>query len=123
MAIAPRVAVVPEGYAQRAMATLMQLHNELMEEKERRVDLYRQLMDKEQAIAELKMYVRLLEEKVEAKPPARLRPVRSASPRRPPPPPPPPAAAPPVRPKLQAVRPAAPRNEAAKASGDDWRSW
>ncbi len=56
--------VVPTDYAQRAMASLMQLHSELMEEKERRVDLYRRLMEKEQAIAELRMYVKLLEEKL-----------------------------------------------------------
>src|SRR5215831_20434055 len=56
--------MVPMGYAEKSMASLMQLHGELMEEKERRVDLYRRLMDKEQALAELKMYVRLLEEKL-----------------------------------------------------------
>jgi hypothetical protein len=59
--------MVPVGYAEKSMASLMQLHTELMDEKERRVDLYRRLMDKEQALAELKMYVRLLEEKI-AKP-------------------------------------------------------
>src|SRR5215472_9940814 len=57
-------AMVPIGYAEKSMASLMQLHTELMDEKERRVDLYRRLMDKEQALAELKMYVRLLEEKL-----------------------------------------------------------
>jgi|SRR5215470_13535733 len=57
-------AMVPIGYAEKSMASLMQLHSELMDEKERRVDLYRRLMDKEQALAELKMYVRLLEEKL-----------------------------------------------------------
>ena len=60
---------MPEGYAQKAMASLMQLHTELMDEKERRVELHRQLMEKEQALAELKMYVKLLEEKVEQRPP------------------------------------------------------
>ena len=54
---------VPTGYAEKAMASLMQLHSELMEEKERRVDLFRRLMEKEQALAELKMYVKVLEEK------------------------------------------------------------
>lgn len=54
---------VPASYAEKAMASLLQLHSELMEEKERRVDLYRRLMEKEQALAELKMYVKLLEEK------------------------------------------------------------
>ncbi len=57
-------AMVPIGYAEKSMASLMQLHTELMDEKERRVDLYRRLMDKEQALAELKMYVQLLEEKI-----------------------------------------------------------
>jgi hypothetical protein len=57
-------AMVPVGYAEKSMASLMQLHSELMNEKERRVDLYRRLMDKEQALAEMKMYVRLLEEKL-----------------------------------------------------------
>lgn len=57
-------AMVPIGYAEKSMASLMQLHTELMDEKERRVDLYRRLMDKEQALAELKMYVRLLEDKL-----------------------------------------------------------
>ncbi len=56
--------VVPTGYAEKAMASLMQLHSELMDEKERRVDLYRRLMDKEQVVAELRMYVQLLEEKL-----------------------------------------------------------
>jgi hypothetical protein len=57
-------AMVPIGYAEKSMASLMQLHTELMNEKERRVDLYRRLMDKEQALAEMKMYVQLLEEKI-----------------------------------------------------------
>jgi len=59
--------MVPIGYAEKAMASLMQLHSELMDEKERRVDLYRRLMDKEQVVAELRMYVQLLEEKLAAK--------------------------------------------------------
>lgn len=70
----PRVAhaesLVPSGYAEKAMASLLQLHTELMEEKERRVDLYRRLMEKEQAIAELRMYVKLLEEKAQQSTPA-----------------------------------------------------
>jgi hypothetical protein len=53
---------VPVSYAEKAMATLMQLHCELMNEKERRVDLFRRLMEREQALAELRMYVKLLEE-------------------------------------------------------------
>ncbi|MDQ3263404.1 MAG: hypothetical protein M3Y59_07055, partial [Myxococcota bacterium] len=57
-------AAVPVEYAEKAMGSLMKLHGELMEEKERRVDLYRRLMEKEQSLAELKMYVKLLEEKL-----------------------------------------------------------
>ena len=56
--------LVPASYAEKAMASLMQLHTELMDEKERRVDLFRKLMEREQALAELKMYVKMLEEKL-----------------------------------------------------------
>ena len=58
--------LVPAGYAEKAMASLMRLHTELMDEKERRVDLYRRLMEKEQALAELRMYAAMLEEKLSA---------------------------------------------------------
>jgi hypothetical protein len=117
--------MVPMGYAEKSMASLMQLHAELMEEKERRVDLYRRLMDKEQALAELKMYVRLLEEKV--------------SQPKPPPPPPRPiarerfrisvkrnagasngAAGPPRPPQTRAESADAP---AERSSTDGWRTW
>jgi hypothetical protein len=54
---------VPASYAEKAMASLMQLHSELMDEKERRVDLFRRLMEKEQVLAELRMYVKILEER------------------------------------------------------------
>lgn len=60
---------VPAVFAEKAMASLMQLHGELMDEKERRVDLYRRLMEKEQSLAELKMYVKVLEEKLGVAPP------------------------------------------------------
>jgi hypothetical protein len=111
---------VPEGYAQKAMASLMQLHSELMGEKERRVELFRQLMQKEQAIAELKMYVKMLEERLEKKAPARPPQVRPAQPKPPPPPP--------RRPRLAAVPPppppAAPAPQASpRASNDGWRTW
>jgi len=56
--------MVPSGYAEKAMASLLQLHTELMEEKERRVDLYRRLSEKEKTIAELRGYVRMLEERL-----------------------------------------------------------
>lgn len=60
--------LVPASYAEKAMASLMQLHSELMDEKERRVELFRRLMEREQALAELKMYVKMLEDKVAAAP-------------------------------------------------------
>lgn len=60
----PGAALVPAGFAEKAMASLMQLHGELMDEKERRVDLYRRLMEKEQLVSELRMYIRSLEEKL-----------------------------------------------------------
>lgn len=58
--------LVPASYAEKAMASLMQLHSELMDEKEKRVDLFRRLMEREQSLAELKMYVKMLEEKMTA---------------------------------------------------------
>ncbi len=78
--------LVPAGYAEKAMASLMQLHGELMDEKERRVELFRRLMEKEQALAELKMYVKMLEEKLA--PPAVSREPLAAVPATPPPVPP-----------------------------------
>lgn len=66
LALAAVSQAVPVGYAEKAMASLMQLHSELMDEKERRVELFRRLMEKEQALAEMKMYVKLLEEKAAA---------------------------------------------------------
>lgn len=98
-------APVPAEYAEKAMGSLMKLHAELMDEKDRRVELYRRLMEKEQAVAELKMYVKLLEEKLGKAAPAGaprpapreplriVRPPVRAAPRPPPPPPPPPAKA------------------------------
>jgi len=124
-------AVVPMDYAEKAMGSLMQLHSELMEEKERRVDLYRRLMEKEQAVAELRMYVKLLEEKVAQRPapaPAQGAPVLRVVPR---PPPPPararasraPAPPPPPAPRAEAV--SAPQRPAARrfAASDGWKAW
>ena len=125
-AVQDNFVMVPMGYAEKSMASLMQLHAELMEEKERRVDLYRRLMDKEQALAELKMYVRLLEEKVsQPKPPAppprpitreRLRisvrpgaPVSNGAPR------------PPPRP--QHARAESACSSADRPGTDGWRAW
>lgn len=105
--------LVPAGYAEKAMASLMQLHTELMDEKERRVELYRQLMEREQALAELKMYVKLLEEKLTPAP----APVVVA--------PPPPAA--PISASVTAARvPPKPPRVAAPAATvrpEDWKSW
>jgi len=125
-AVQDNFVMVPMGYAEKSMASLMQLHAELMEEKERRVDLYRRLMDKEQALAELKMYVRLLEEKVsQPKPPTppprpivreRLRvavtpgaPASNGAPR------------PPPRPQHARAESAYPPAE--RQSTDGWRTW
>jgi len=52
---------VPVSYAEKAMSSLLRLHDELVEEKERRIDLYRRLMDREQQLAEVRAYVQLLE--------------------------------------------------------------
>lgn len=52
---------VPATYAEKAMSSLLRLHDELVEEKEKRIDLYRRLMDREQQLAELRSYVHLLE--------------------------------------------------------------
>lgn len=115
------VELVPASYAEKAMASIMQLHQELMDEKERRVDLFRRLMEREQALAELRAYVTLLEQR--AQPPAPVEPVpiaQVASPQPPPPPAVPPVApvvAPGRRPVAQ-VRPAA-----APPPGDGWKSW
>jgi len=140
--------MVPQSYAEKAMASLMQLHSDLMEEKERRVDLYRRLMEKEQQLAELKMYVKLLEErKADAAAPAPPTPVQAVTP--PPPPPisfvararikpspetgegarlgptphPPPAAVQPPPPVARAVAAARAQNAWASPTVDGWRSW
>ena len=107
--------LVPASYAEKAMASLMQLHSELMDEKERRVELFRKLMEREQSLAELKMYVKMLEEKLVApaaaprpivmpavEPPARSpQPLRQARPA-------------PVPPRI----PSAPRTRI-----DGWKTW
>ena len=56
--------MVPGDFAEKVMASLMSMHSELMDEKERRVELYRKLMEREQTVAELRMYVKMLEEKL-----------------------------------------------------------
>jgi hypothetical protein len=129
---ASSTALVPTDFAEKAMASLMQLHSELMDEKERRVDLYRRLMEKEQAVAELRMYVKLLEEKVghkdEVPAPALTQP-RTFPVAVPAQPPVPKAAAPkpaaePALPTPNNVRPfGAPPAAKAAASSKGWRSW
>ncbi len=131
----PPPPMVPQSYAEKAMASLMQLHSDLMEEKERRVDLYRRLMEKEQQLAELKMYVKLLEERGGQKAEPAPAPTQAVTP-----PPPPPisfverarAAAPrpvvpqppPPMPRPVAVAAGAPRPNAwAAPTADGWRSW
>lgn len=56
-----REAMVPTSYAEKAMSSLLRLHEDLVEEKERRIDLYRRLMEREQSLAEMRAYVKLLE--------------------------------------------------------------
>ena len=125
--------LVPAGFAEKAMASLMQLHGELMDEKERRVDLYRRLMEREQALAELKMYVKLLEEKVappkaEAPapvvapaPPAQAvaRPVAQPPPPRPPSPP----ATPPRVEVSATIRPPVPPRVGSRPTSEGWKVW
>ena len=109
--------LVPVSYAEKAMASLLQLHCELMDEKERRVELFRKLMEKEQALAELKMYVKLLEEKAAA-PPAVV-----AAPEPPPPAPRPP---PPAVPFVARSAPTYPRPFASRpvrVQSDGWKTW
>lgn len=121
----PAAQLVPASYAEKAMASLMQLHSELMDEKERRVDLFRRLMEREQALAELKMYVKVLEEKLappkppEAPAPAVAAPV-PAPPRPPATPPPPVRTHVSVRPP---PRPPVPPRVGAPVVGDGWRAW
>jgi hypothetical protein len=116
--------LVPASYAEKAMASLMQLHSELMDEKERRVDLFRRLMEREQALAELKMYVKMLEEKVAAPvavtPPPQPRPIVMAPPEPPRPAAPPPQPAAPPRPTRT---PPVPPRIAARPRVDGWKTW
>jgi hypothetical protein len=118
--------LVPASFAEKAMASLMQLHTELMDEKERRVDLFRRLMEREQALAELKMYVKMLEEKAGAA--AAPVPVTI----QPPPPPTPPSAHPPppavpfvarTAPSVRASFQAPPRPLITKPIPDGWKTW
>ena len=58
---AGRESLVPASYAEKAMSSLLRLHEDLVEEKEKRIDLYRRLMEREQSLAEFRAYVKLLE--------------------------------------------------------------
>ncbi len=125
LATHPAAQLVPASYAEKAMASLMQLHSELMDEKERRVDLFRKLMEREQSLAELKMYVKMLEEK--------LAPVAAAPTAVAPPPAPRPAVvaeakAPPPSGGLETPRsvprvPPVPPRMAARPRLDGWKTW
>ena len=121
LALSASSQLVPASYAEKAMASLMQLHSELMDEKERRVELFRRLMEKEQALAELKMYVKLLEEKAATAvaPPPR-EPLRVAP--RPAPPPAPAATAPPVVPFVARTAPTRPPLTS-RPVPDGWKTW
>ncbi|MDF1562625.1 MAG: hypothetical protein P1V51_06260 [Deltaproteobacteria bacterium] len=56
-----RLGLVPADYAEKTMSSLLSLHEDLMAEKERALDITRRLMAAEQDRAELESYVRLLE--------------------------------------------------------------
>ena len=109
--------LVPASYAEKAMASLMQLHSELMDEKEKRVDLFRRLMEREQALAELKMYVKMLEEKMAAPvvtaPRPIVMPVQPAAP-------PPPVAPPPSR-QMRAAP--VPPQMPPRSRVEGWKTW
>ena len=119
-ALAVTTPSVPMYYAERSMATIMQLHDELMAEKERCVDLHRRLLGREQAYAELEYYVRVLEAKLEGRYPEAPRPERLAQVR-------------PIRPVTPTPQAEEPQPVAAAAGGgaprtasarpDGWRSW
>ena len=110
--------LVPASYAEKAMASLMQLHSELMDEKEKRVDLFRRLMEREQALAELKMYVKMLEEKMAAPVVAAPKPIVMTPVQ--PPAPPPPVAPPPSR----QMRPApVPPQMPPRSRVEGWKTW
>ncbi len=126
-------AMVPSGYAEKAMASLLRLHDELMVEKEARFGLMQKLMEREQALAELKSYVRLLESRLgdgelkrsispfesRTAPPVREAqpPPEAPAPAQPPAAEPPPAAQQATGAEASTFRPKAP------AGIDGWRNW
>ncbi len=104
---------VPMHYAERAMGTIMQLHGELMAEKERCIDLQRRLLSRDQTVAELEWYVRILEARLEGRFPEVPRPEPLAK-------------VTPIRPDLKTA-PEPPLEPARAAAGsprpDGWRAW
>lgn len=100
--------LVPSSYAEKAMATIMQLHSELMEEKERRVDLFRRLMEREQALAELRALVQVLEAQG-----ARATMPTGAAPQ----------AGEPAEPRPPSRRPPVVPHVASRGSLEGWKSW
>lgn len=120
---ATQAQMVPGDFAEKVMASLMQMHTELMDEKERRVELYRKLMEREQTVAELRMYVKMLEEKLQ---PAKVEPAVAPAPVPPPPLPPVEAAARPVAPSahVRAPRVAPPSPpRVTRRHIDGWKTW
>ncbi|MFN7131251.1 MAG: hypothetical protein ACK4N5_04165 [Myxococcales bacterium] len=117
-------ALVPSSYAEKAMASLLRLHDELMTEKEARFGLMQKLMEREQTVAELKSYVKLLEARLSDAP---LRQTIAEVTR----------AEPAATPAPVAPAPAAPREEAARSAPvatvpppperpvrpEGWRNW
>ena len=127
LATHPHAQLVPASYAEKAMASLMQLHAELMDEKERRVDLFRRLMEREQSLAEIKLYVKVLEERLAAKPVAAAAPARPEEAPRAVAPTPVAAARPEARPAPEVAAPprvpAMPAPVTARPRLDGWKTW
>lgn len=57
-------AMVPMSYAEKAMSSIMHLHTEIMEEKEKRIEQERLATGQRQEIADLKMLVGVLEKEI-----------------------------------------------------------
>ena len=94
----PEPMMVPAEYAEKTMHSILRLHDELMDEKDKRMELVEKLSAREQALAEMAAYVALLEAQLESgggraawkpasAPKAQARPKAPPPPRAPPPPP------------------------------------
>jgi hypothetical protein len=114
---------VPMYYAERSMASIMRLHDELMAEKERNIDLQKRLMSREQAFAEVEYYVRLLEARMDGRLPDLPRPERLASVRQLRPDLDANPAPAPVSPKPQATASAAGAARPTGTRPEGWRAW